>query len=218
MKKILMGQILSSLGTASRSTDMPSDRDPGLLRIPPELRNIIYHDVFALDEDEMIDITLEEVKCRTSLLRVCSQIRSEAKSVFYATNSFYVADFFAQQAELGRFLKNAGSSAKHVPELIIKIELPQIFLDALLLVDQIHDDMGEELRDLICDCYHHVRKVLMWDSFNFCEHLIDFGVSTSILSFEEYPTVFDKNEHGLLFRLYGNRTIKTIESLLGEGY
>lgn len=70
------------------SSSTEADGDPPLLRLPAELRNMIYTLVVTRDDPVR---TLEDGKTypEPELLATCRQIRQEARSVYYATNTFY---------------------------------------------------------------------------------------------------------------------------------
>lgn len=80
------------MATSTQLTASPNAQDPPLLNLPPELRNSIYHLVLTSENGERIDITLNAIKPRTHLLKVCSQIRTEAFQIFSGANEFRVPD------------------------------------------------------------------------------------------------------------------------------
>jgi hypothetical protein len=100
------------------STGTTTNEVSPLLELPPELRNTIYHLVLTSNNGEYVEITLKVVKKQTALLRVCSQIRNEATQIFYATNTFLIADLLGQEKEINRFMKNAAANMKLVPRLV----------------------------------------------------------------------------------------------------
>lgn len=60
--------------------------EPHLQSIPPELRNRVYD--YALVSDGPINVAKPKNCAQPPLLATCRQIRSEAISVYYSTNSF----------------------------------------------------------------------------------------------------------------------------------
>lgn len=60
---------------------------PGLLTIPPELRNRIYEEVLV--EEKKIDLSHKDTK-PPGLLSTCRQIRDEARKIWYFQNKFHL--------------------------------------------------------------------------------------------------------------------------------
>jgi translation elongation factor EF-G len=109
-----------------KSTGTTTNEVSPLLELPPELRNTIYHLVLTSNNGEYVEITLKVVKKQTALLRVCSQIRNEATQIFYATNTFLIADLLGQEKEINRFMKNAAANMKLVPRLVTQFKPPKL--------------------------------------------------------------------------------------------
>ena len=73
------------MNSSSIPCEMAAHNNARLLRLPPELRNIIYR--YTLQENDEINIT---TNLKTPpLLSTCTQIRSEAKLLWTELNTFY---------------------------------------------------------------------------------------------------------------------------------
>ena len=155
-----------------------SDEDSPLLDLIPELRNNIYHLVLAPEEDQAVNITFKEINRRTALLRTCSQIRSEATQIFYASNSFAIKDVLGYRAETDWFIKLAAANAKLIPKITTTIKLPRIFMRMLYLLFQARPD-AEDAQQSIGRAYSHVLKI-MHKAFEECgKSLVDGGIAGS---------------------------------------
>jgi hypothetical protein len=60
---------------------MPSS---SLTKLPPEIRNVIYH--LVLRTDDIITLEHDELDARTGLLRACKKIQMEASGIFWSEN------------------------------------------------------------------------------------------------------------------------------------
>ena len=59
--------------------------------LSPEMRNQIYFDVLV-DGEVGVEVDCENIFNKTSLLRVCSQIRNECLKIFYTQNCFVLSN------------------------------------------------------------------------------------------------------------------------------
>ena len=67
-------------------TALPRTTSAFLEKLPPELRNRVYH--LVLVAGEPINIAKVDINYYTALLKTCHQIRSEASQIFFAENKF----------------------------------------------------------------------------------------------------------------------------------
>ena len=100
-----------------------------LLRLPAEIRSKIY--VFTLATEATLELKHSTIKAHTTLLRVCHQLRIEAKPLFYSTNRFLLADIYSPF--LQRFLAAAGRSMlRRIPLLEVHFHAPEACYHDLL--------------------------------------------------------------------------------------
>ena len=78
---------------ALKSKDLSLPRNPnrkGFLDLPAELRNGIYRLVFVTEDESIINFAQPTNLSRTAaLLRTCSQVHDEGRSILYADNKFH---------------------------------------------------------------------------------------------------------------------------------
>lgn len=77
-------------GKTSQPTAMESTKTSPLLRLPPELRDCIWHDVLTPQPSQ--PYRLENGHMEPALLSVSRQIRSESSGIFYGNNAFIFSD------------------------------------------------------------------------------------------------------------------------------
>ncbi|KAK3704633.1 hypothetical protein LTR37_013732 [Vermiconidia calcicola] len=106
-------------------------------RLPAEIRNGIYS--YALTFSEPIEVSKQDIRSRTALLRVCNQIRSEASTIFYKSNDFRVSDIEAQTEDVATFLDLAGKeNASCITKLTLSFDMIpklQTLIDQALIDD-----------------------------------------------------------------------------------
>ena len=76
----------------SNSTSLQRSQTSSLLKLPPELRNIVYREVLVSEHRIETNDTLEAMRCivpRMQLLHICREIRGDAYDVFWGENSFH---------------------------------------------------------------------------------------------------------------------------------
>lgn len=99
----------------SREADLTLKTRPqqesGFFDLPAELRNQIYFEVLAEGE---IEVDCARVHKKTSILRVCSQIRNEALQIFWTQNTFTINNTQDQVIQLEQFLHGAGTTHLHL--------------------------------------------------------------------------------------------------------
>ncbi|KAK4956602.1 hypothetical protein LTR10_006129 [Elasticomyces elasticus] len=66
----------------------PAKRANILMTLPPELRNIIYEDVLARDQNFLFELHTRRYARRSALLFVSKTIRAEASGFYYTGNNF----------------------------------------------------------------------------------------------------------------------------------
>jgi hypothetical protein len=106
---------------------MANSTNSPLLQLPAEVRNIIYGYAFATNE--ALEITFKNINYQTRLLRVCHQIRQEARPIFYSVASLFIANI--HETYTRRFLEEAGRSmACRIQLLLIRLAVPQEYRSA----------------------------------------------------------------------------------------
>ena len=97
---------------------------PLLYKIPPELRNIVYW--FVLTSDSGVEVTVQNIQARASLLKVSRQIRQEATQIFYAENRLEVLVINNGSNSGVAWLASIGqSSAVFVCRVTIKFQMSE---------------------------------------------------------------------------------------------
>lgn len=94
-------------------------RTPPLFKLPPELRNTIYHLILAGPQQ-----TIMVPAQRPALLKVCRQIAAEASPIYCSLNDFHASVTTADVTALSRYITNLGTSGgKAVASLTIALDL-----------------------------------------------------------------------------------------------
>jgi hypothetical protein len=124
-----------------------------LLKLPAELRGEVY--TYALTADGALDITHDNVNAQTALLKVCHQIRLEAKPIFHGTNTFLITKI--QESYTHRFLEDGGSS------MLRRVPVFQIWLSmAEELYGPASNQRDRELREVSRTTYKDALCDLAW--------------------------------------------------------
>jgi hypothetical protein len=82
-----------------------------LLRLPPEIRNVIYRDVLVSKDRIETNDTLKAgrvIAPRMQLLQVCHQIRAEAYDIFWGENTFHFTAWDQEFANLWNWTMRIG--------------------------------------------------------------------------------------------------------------
>ena len=86
--------------------------------------------------DNNIDIKFKAVLEQTSILDVCTQIRTEASKVFYSENIFYITDAENQFVDAEHFIQRVYHlNAQNIAKLVVRFELPQKTLEGIQSID-----------------------------------------------------------------------------------
>ena len=158
-------RILSSIDKESATlanSDQTAQTSP-LLRLPGKVRNKIYREVLVrrkqlsnfdkmtrdLDTAKAIDISLKDIKERTGLLRVCTQLRKEATAKFCTENTFRITHPLEQQVDVALFLQRCGpENAAKIPKTIIDFQFTDPWKSALETdVDRLGQGSEAEIED-----------------------------------------------------------------------
>ena len=92
------------IGTGDTMGSNTLDQRSPFFNLSPELRNRIYFDVLVHAE---VEVDYDNIFNKTSLLRVCSQIRNECLQIFYTQNRFVISNTSTQAIHFKHFLSAA---------------------------------------------------------------------------------------------------------------
>ncbi|KAK5112308.1 hypothetical protein LTR85_011580 [Meristemomyces frigidus] len=118
-----------------------------LLRLPPEIRNVVYH--IALYERRPVAISPNRPS-EPSLLKTCKQIRQETELMFYAINDFTTTMTIGPHKHLVHWLSKPQRKLALIKSFTVRIELPGFDfwdVDALAEISRT-ERMGPTGRDL----------------------------------------------------------------------
>lgn len=106
----------------AKSTADPSSAF--LDKLPPEIRNTIYR-LVLVDPNYPLVLTKFDFSARKTLIDTCKQIRSEAKDIILAENTFAVVYGKGDGYVAARWLASLGERARMVKRLSIVFELSE---------------------------------------------------------------------------------------------
>jgi hypothetical protein len=143
-KRILTREVVNGTMNAPTNTtrELNAQISP-LLALPGELRNRIYRYVLLKAE---IHLDLHAIHDMTNILRASSQLRAEAKVIFYGENHFIITNAIHQQRHVEAFLNWVGSkNTCKLPCVGLQLNTPPAWTTAnRVLADSFESGMSEE--------------------------------------------------------------------------
>ena len=119
----LTQSVQATISSSAAATRMWNAKNSLLLcKLPGEIRNSIYRYVLLRNE---IIFDLADIHAATPLLRASSQLRDEAKVVFYSENKFVITRVTDQQSDVEKFLEWVGKdNTHHLPLILLRTKPP----------------------------------------------------------------------------------------------